>query len=55
MDLNHFFSADETDEHHHCSTIQFMLNVNFFLNDPKQELLLENMQNNKLKLFDQFQ
>ena len=55
MDLNHLFSADETDEHNHCSTMQLFikLNVNFFLIVPTQELLSKNMQNNKLMQFDQ--
>ena len=49
------FSADETDEHNHCSTMQLFikLNVNFFLIVPTQELLSKNMQNNKLMQFDQ--
>jgi hypothetical protein len=34
MDLNHLFSADETDEHNHCSAMQFKLDVDFFLSVP---------------------
>ena len=56
MDLNHLFSADETDEHNHCSTmLSFKQDVNFFRGGLTLVLLLENMQNNILMLFAQFQ
>jgi hypothetical protein len=56
MDLNHFLSADETDEHNHCSTmLNFKQYVNFFQVDLTLELLLKNMQSSILTLFDQFQ
>jgi hypothetical protein len=39
MDLNHFLSADETDELTKSSALQkfLRLSVSFALNDPKQE------------------
>jgi hypothetical protein len=43
MDLNHWNSADETNEQtiaQQCTI--FKLNVSFFLNDPTQELLVRN-------------
>jgi len=47
MDLNHLSSADETDEHNHCSTmLNFKQGVNFFQGDLMQELLSKNTQNN---------
>ena len=35
MDLNHLISADETDEHNHCSTIQFYVKCKLFSRRPK--------------------
>jgi hypothetical protein len=41
MDLNHLFSADETDEHNHCSAMQFYAECKLFSSRPKAGMIIK--------------